>query len=121
MVANLHLGLAGSLSKRLARFDKHRGHSVNSFPLEGAREWDASTRDPDPLGMVRLPSQRSVPRRECSVVSRESVLCPIFQSQLIAKASLSQSRARDCRSLIASKGERSLHPNCGELIPALKN
>ena len=29
---------------------------VNSFRLLRGREWDASTRAPDPIGMVRLPS-----------------------------------------------------------------
>jgi hypothetical protein len=68
-------------------------------------------------GAAPLPKISSAPQRGFHV----RVLCLIFQSQLIGKASLSQSLARGCRSLIASKGECSLHPNCGELTLAPKN
>jgi hypothetical protein len=44
-----------------------------------------------------------------------------FQSQLMVETSLSHSLAQGRRSLIASKGECSLHPNCGELTLAPKN
>jgi len=53
MVANPHLGLAELFSKRLARLDKHQGHSVTSFRIRAAQ------------------------------FLRKSVLCPIFQSQLM--------------------------------------
>jgi hypothetical protein len=40
MSANLHFGLVGFFSKRLARLDKRRPALVNSFRVTGGREWE---------------------------------------------------------------------------------